>query len=132
VRVVYDPAQVSYGELLRVFFSVAHDPTEKDRQGPDVGPQYRSAIFFADAQQERQARAYVAQLERAKFFRAPIVTEIVPLRGYYEAEAYHQDFAALHPTHPYIAYHDLPKVERLRAGLPELYRERGRTLAGRD
>jgi len=123
VRITYDPAQVTYGELLRVFFSVAHDPTQKDRQGPDVGPQYRSAIFYADAEQERVARAYVAQLEQAKFFKQPIVTEIVPLRGFYQAEDYHQDFAALHPTHPYIVYHDLPKVERLREGLPELYRE---------
>ena len=124
VRITYDPSQVSYGELLRVFFSVAHDPTQKDRQGPDVGPQYRSAIFFADAEQERVARAYVAQLEKAKFFKGPIVTELAPLRAFYRAEEYHQDFAARNPTHPYIVHHDLPKVERLKAGLPELYRER--------
>ena len=124
VRITYYPSQVSYGELLRVFFSVAHDPTQKDRQGPDVGPQYRSVIFFSDTAQARAARAYVAQLEQAKFFPAPIVTEIVPLRGFYPAEAYHQNFATLNPTHPYIAYHDLPKIERLKAGLPELYRAR--------
>lgn len=124
VRIVYDPSEVTYGELLRVFFSVAHDPTQKDRQGPDVGPQYRSAIFFANGDQERQARAYVAQLEAARFYRAPIVTEIVPLRAFYEAEAYHQDFVARYPTHPYVAHHDLPKRERLRDGLPTLYRER--------
>jgi peptide-methionine (S)-S-oxide reductase len=124
VRITYDPSQVSYGELLRVFFSVAHDPTQKDRQGPDVGPQYRSAIFFADAEQERVARAYVAQLEKARFFKRPIVTEITSLRAFYQAEEYHQDFAARNPRHPYIVHHDLPKVERLKAGLPELYRER--------
>lgn len=123
VRVTYDPSQVTYGQLLQVFFSVAHDPTERNRQGPDVGPQYRSAIFYTTDEQARIARAYIAQLEKAKAFPRPIVTEVVPLHGFYPAEGYHQDYAVHHPREPYIVINDAPKVERLRQQLPELYRE---------
>ena len=123
VKVTYDTSQVSYADLLRVFFSVAHDPTQLDRQGPDEGTQYRSAIFYATEQQRRAAVAYVAQLTRAKTFPHPIVTQITPLAGFYPAEAYHQDFAERHPDYPYIVIQDRPKVERLRARLPQLYRE---------
>ena len=123
VEVVFDPAQISYGKLMQIFFSVAHDPTQLNRQGPDVGTQYRSAIFYANAQQQREAESYVAQLTQAKTFSRPIVTEIVALRGFYPAEAYHQDFAEKHPLHPYIVINDRPKVERLKKMFPELYRE---------
>jgi peptide-methionine (S)-S-oxide reductase len=122
VRVTFDPHRVSYGTLLRIFFSVAHDPTELDRQGPDTGPQYRSAIFPADAQQARIAAAYIAQLDAAHAFPAPIVTRIEPGKDFYPAEAYHQDFLARHPTYPYIAINDLPKLEALKRVYPELYR----------
>lgn len=121
VRVVYDPAQVSYGQLLTVYFSVAHDPTQLNRQGPDTGPQYRSAIFYGSSAQKAAATAYIAQLERAKVFARPVVTQVVPLRGFYPAENYHQDFARLNPNHPYIVFHDAPKVRNLKAKLPELY-----------
>lgn len=121
VRIVYDPAQVSYGQILKVFFSVAHDPTELNRQGPDEGTQYRSAIFYANDDQRRIAQAYVDQLNRAKAFPRPIVTEIVALQAFYPAEAYHQDYAEHHPNEPYIAINDLPKVEHLRQTLPDLY-----------
>ena len=121
VQVVYDPSQVTYGELLRVFFSVAHDPTELNRQGPDEGSQYRSAIFYANDEQKRIAEAYIAQLDKAGVFRRPIVTQVVPLQGFYAAEAYHQNYAALHPYQPYIVYNDAPKVEHLRQEFPELY-----------
>jgi peptide-methionine (S)-S-oxide reductase len=124
VRVTYDPAQVSYADLLRVFFSVAHDPTQLNRQGPDVGPQYRSAIFYADEAQRREAVAYVAQLDASKHFRSRIVTQVVPLRRFYPAEAYHQDFATRNPTHPYIVHHDLPKLDALKATLPQLWQTR--------
>ena len=123
VRVVYDPSQISYGELLRVFFSVAHDPTELNRQGPDVGTQYRSAIFYTNAEQERLARAYVDQLTKAKVFPRPIVTQVVPFHAFYPAEAYHQDFALHHPDYPYIVINDAPKVANLRKEFPALYRE---------
>ncbi|MGH7719854.1 MAG: peptide-methionine (S)-S-oxide reductase MsrA, partial [Gemmatimonadaceae bacterium] len=123
VRITYDPSQVSYGQLLEVFFSVAHDPTQLDRQGPDVGPQYRSAIFYGSAEQQRITQAYIDQLGRAKAFQKPIVTEVVALEGFYPAEEYHQDYAVRNPTQPYIVYHDLPKVEALQRRLPELYRE---------
>ena len=123
VRVVYDPSVVSYGELLRVFFSVVHDPTQLDRQGPDVGPQYRSAIFYSTEEQRRAAVAYVEQLAQAKSFPQPIVTRIDPLDAFYVAEDYHQDFAARNPLHPYIVYHDAPKVEALKEHFPKLYRE---------
>jgi peptide-methionine (S)-S-oxide reductase len=123
VRVTFDPKQVSYGQLLKVFFSVAHDPTQLNRQSPDVGTQYRSAIFYADATQQRVAQAYIAQMGVAGTFgKAPIVTQLTPLRAFYPAEAYHQDFARLNPTHPYIVVHDAPKVARLKARYPQLYR----------
>jgi len=131
VRVVYDPSRVSYGELLRVFFSVAHDPTELDRQGPDVGTQYRSAIFYADEAQHRAATAYIAQVTEAKTFKRPIVTQVVPLTKFYPAEKYHQDFAERNPTYPYIVINDAPKVAALKKYLPELYQERLATTASR-
>ena len=121
VKVVYDPAKVSFGQLLKVFFSVAHDPTELNRQGPDSGTQYRSVIFFSDAEQKRVAQSYIAQLDGAKAFPHRIVTQLVPLQAFYPAEDYHQNYAELHPNEPYIAINDLPKVEHLREMLPELY-----------
>ena len=121
VRITYDPAQVSYGQLLKVFFSVAHDPTELNRQGPDVGTQYRSAIFYANDEQKRVAEAYIAQLQTARIFPGKIVTEVTPLKAFYSAEAYHQDYLAHHPNQPYIVFNDLPKLEALKRQLPELY-----------
>lgn len=121
VRITYDPSQVSYGQLLKVFFAVAHDPTQLNRQGPDSGTQYRSAIFYANADQKRIAQAYIDQLNQARVFAAPIVTQVVALKGYYEAEPYHQDYLVHHPDQPYIVVNDLPKVENLRRQLPELY-----------
>ncbi len=121
VKIVYDPSQITYGQLLRVFFSVAHDPTELNRQGPDTGSQYRSAIFYGSDEQKRIAEAYIAQLEKAKVFPRPIVTQLVPLKAFYAAEAYHQDYAARHPDNPYIVYNDAPKVAHLRQEFPELY-----------
>jgi peptide-methionine (S)-S-oxide reductase len=122
VKITYDPAQISYGQLLKVFFSVAHDPTELNRQGPDSGTQYRSAIFYADAEQKRIAQAYIDQLNRAKVFARPIVTEVAALKSFNEAEAYHQDYLANHPDEPYIVINDMPKVENLRKQLPTLYK----------
>src|SRR5688572_12210274 len=122
VRVTFDPSKVSLEKLLQVFFSVAHDPTQLNRQGPDVGPQYRSAIFFANEEQSRVARAYVDQLTKAKAYPRPIVTQIVKLDAFYPAEEYHQDFAEKNPTYPYIVFHDKPKVENLKQRFPELYR----------
>ncbi len=121
VEVTYDPSRISYGQLLRVFFSVAHDPTELNRQGPDVGTQYRSAIYYANDEQKRVAEAYVAQLGAAKAFPRPIVTEIAPLTTFYPAEDYHQNYVALHPREPYIVYNDLPKLEALKVQFPALY-----------
>jgi peptide-methionine (S)-S-oxide reductase len=121
VQVVYDPSQITYGELLRVFFSVAHDPTQLNRQGPDEGTQYRSAIFYASDEQKRIAEGYIAQLDQAKVFSRRIVTQVVPLQGFYSAEAYHQNYAALHPNQPYIVFNDAPKVEHLRQVFPDLY-----------
>jgi len=121
VRVTYDPSQVTYGQLLKVFFAVAHDPTQLNRQGPDTGTQYRSAIFYANAEQERVAQAYIAQLKEAKSFRRPIVTEMTALKAFYPAEAYHQNYLAQHPDQPYIVINDLPKLAALRAELPQLY-----------
>ena len=121
VKIVYDASQITYGQLLRVFFSVAHDPTELNRQGPDTGSQYRSAIFYGSDEQKRIAEAYIAQLEKAKVFPRPIVTQSVPLKAFYAAEAYHQDYAARHPDNPYIVYNDAPKVAHLRQEFPELY-----------
>ena len=124
VRVTYDPSQVTYGQLLKVFFSVAHDPTQKNRQGPDVGTQYRSAIFFADADQQRVAQAYIAQLGAAKSFSRPIVTEVTPLKGFYAAEDYHQNYLVQHMDQPYIVFNDLPKLAALKDQLPALYKTR--------
>jgi peptide-methionine (S)-S-oxide reductase len=124
VQVVYDPSQVTYRQLLEVFFAV-HDPTELNRQGPDEGTQYRSAVFYADQAQHQAASAYVAELTRAKQFRRPIVTEIVALKTFYPAEAYHQHYMALHPDSPYIAYNDAPKLVTLRRQFPALWREPG-------
>jgi peptide-methionine (S)-S-oxide reductase len=121
VQVVYDPAQVSYGQLLRVFLSVAHDPTQLNRQGPDHGTQYRSAIFTTSDDQNRVAKAYIAQLDQAKAFPQKIVTEVVPLPAFYPAESYHQNYAALNPTQPYIVVNDLPKVAHLKEEFPALY-----------
>jgi peptide-methionine (S)-S-oxide reductase len=124
VRVVYDPSQVTYGELLRVFFSVAHDPTELNRQGPDEGTQYRSVIFYGNDDQKKIADAYIAQLDSAKVFRNRIVTQVVPLKAFYPAEAYHQNYAANHPMNMYIVVNDAPKVGNLRKEFPELYMEK--------
>jgi peptide-methionine (S)-S-oxide reductase len=122
VKITYDPAQVTYGELLRVFFSVAHNPTELNRQGPDDGSQYRSVIFYGNDEQKKIAEAYIAQLDKAKVFPRPIVTQVVPLKAFYPAEAYHQDYATLHPDQPYIVYNDAPKVAHLQQQFPELYK----------
>lgn len=121
VRVVYDPAVVSYGQLLQVFFSVAHDPTQLNRQGPDHGTQYRSAIFYRTKEQQRAAESYVRQLTAAKTFDRPIVTQIVPLGAFYPAESYHQHYMANHPDQPYIVYNDAPKVAHLKEQFPQLY-----------
>jgi peptide-methionine (S)-S-oxide reductase len=121
VRISYDPARISYGQLLKVFFSVAHDPTELDRQGPDTGTQYRSAIFFANAEQQRVAKAYIDQLQSAHVFRLPIVTTVTPLKTFYPAEAYHQNYLAQHPDQPYILINDVPKVAALQRQFPALY-----------
>jgi peptide-methionine (S)-S-oxide reductase len=123
VQVVYDPSQISYEQLLHVFFSVAHDPTQLNRQGPDVGTQYRSAIFYANEEQHQAAEAYVAQLRAAKAFSRPIVTEIAPLRAFYPAESYHQHYLTRHPHSPYIMINDAPKLEHLRREFPVLYRD---------
>jgi len=121
VKITYDPSQVSYGQILRVFFSVAHDPTELNRQGPDTGSQYRSVIFFANEEQRKIAQAYISQLERAKVFSRPIVTQVVPLKAFYPAEAYHQNYAIRHPDDPYIVINDAPKIIHLRQEFPGLY-----------
>lgn len=121
VQIVYDPSQITYGELLRVFFSVAHDPTQLNRQGPDDGTQYRSAIFFGTAEQKQIAEAYIAQLDKAGVFPHRIVTQVAPLQAFYPAEAYQQNYAALHPNQPYIVFNDAPKVEHLRQEFPSLY-----------
>jgi peptide-methionine (S)-S-oxide reductase len=121
VQVTFDPQKISYGKLLQIFFSVVHDPTELNRQGPDSGTQYRSAIFPASAEQERVAKAYIAQLNQTKLFDAAIVTRIEPNKSFYPAEAYHQDFLTTHPTYPYIVFNDLPKVAALKQNFPSLY-----------
>jgi peptide-methionine (S)-S-oxide reductase len=121
VKIVYDPAKITYGQLLRIFFSVAHDPTQLNRQGPDQGTQYRSSIFYANDEQKRMAESYIAQLEKTKIFAQPIVTQVAPLKAFYAAEAYHQNYAANHPDNPYIVYNDAPKVTHLREHFPELY-----------
>ncbi|MDB5815906.1 MAG: peptide methionine sulfoxide reductase [Rhodocyclales bacterium] len=123
VKVTYDASKISFGQLLKIFMSVAHNPTELNRQGPDSGTQYRSAIFYTSADQHAVAQAYFDQLKAAKSFSKPIVTQLVPLKAFYDAEAYHQDFATLHPDHPYIAYNDLPKVDDLKTLFPTVYRD---------
>src|SRR5215813_10307835 len=124
VRVTYDPSQITYGQLLKVFFAVAHDPTQLNRQGPDTGTQYRSAIFYANADQQRVAQAYIAQLDKAGVFKRPVVTQVNQLSAFYQAEAYHQDYATMHPENPYIAYNDAPKVENLKQMFPDVYRDK--------
>lgn len=123
VRITFDPRRISYGRILKIFFSVAHDPTELDRQGPDIGTQYRSAIFPTGPEQARVADAYIAQLDKAHAFAAPIVTRIEPGRTFYPAERYHQNYLALHPSQPYIAINDIPKLEALKRLFPNLYRD---------
>jgi peptide-methionine (S)-S-oxide reductase len=123
VRVTYDPSQITYEQLLEVFFTVAHDPTQLNRQGPDDGRQYRSVVFYSDTAQWRAVEAYVAGLMRKKVFARPIVTQIVPLTAFYEAEGYHQHYMARHPKARYIVYNDAPKVANLRRQFPSLYRE---------
>ena len=122
VRVTFDPRKITYGRILQIYFSVAHDPTQLNRQGPDTGTQYRSAIFPMSAEQAATAKAYIAQLNRAHVFDAAIVTKIEPDRTFYPAEAYHQDFLSRHPNHPYIVINDLPKIAELRRLYPDLYR----------
>jgi peptide-methionine (S)-S-oxide reductase len=122
VRISFDPRKISYGRILQIYFSVAHDPTQLNRQGPDFGPQYRSAIFPTSAEQARVAKAYIAQLNQARIYNAAIVTKIEPDREFYAAEDYHQDFLTRHPGHPYIVYNDLPKIENLKQLFPEMYR----------
>jgi peptide-methionine (S)-S-oxide reductase len=124
VRVTFDPSKVTYGKLLEVFFSVAHDPTQLNRQGPDTGPQYRSAIFYANEDQQKVARAYIEQLNRSGAFSRPIVTQVTALDRFYPAEAYHQDYMKHHPLEPYIVFNDRPKVEHLKQQFPDLYRDR--------
>lgn len=123
VEITFDPSQVSYSKLLRVFFSVATNPTELNRQGPDTGTQYRSVIFYADDDQKNIALAYIDQLNKAKVFSAPIVTQVVPLKAFYLAEDYHQDFLERNPTYPYIVFNDLPKLRALKKEFPDLYKK---------
>jgi peptide-methionine (S)-S-oxide reductase len=120
VQITFDPSQVSFGQLLKIYFSVAHDPTELNRQGPDEGTQYRSEIFYTSDEQKRIAEAYIQQLTAAKVFRSPIVTKVAPLQGFYAAEEYHQNYVARNPHQPYVAYNDLPKLTNLRAEFPAL------------
>ena len=123
VLVTYDPRQISYGKLLQIYFSVAHDPTQLNKQYPDIGTQYRSAVFYRDADQKRVAEQYISQLDAAKVYRNKIVTQLTPLTAYYPAESYHQDYATLHPESGYIAQFDLPKIANLKRLFPEQYRE---------
>jgi peptide-methionine (S)-S-oxide reductase len=123
VKVVYDPSKITYGQLLRIFFSVAHDPTQLNRQGPDVGSSYRSVIFYTSDEQEKISKAYIAQLDAAKVFPKPIVTQVVPLKGFYDAESYHQDYALHNPDNPYIMVCDRPKIEALKQEFPELFKD---------
>src|SRR5579862_7221739 len=131
VKVVYDPSQITYGELLRVVFSVAHDPTQLNRQGPDEGSQYRSAIFYADDTQKRIAQGYIAQLDKSGAFGRAIVTQVDALKGFYAAEGYHQDYLLRNPTVPYIAINDLPKIKNLKQLLPDYYRDVPVTISSR-
>lgn len=120
VKITYDPSQITYGELLKVYFAVAHDPTELNRQGPDTGTQYRSAVFYADEEQKKIAEAYIKQLNEAKVFSRPIATQVVPLKGFYSAESYHQKYLQNHPDQPYIVYNDLPKLAALKKQYPAM------------
>jgi peptide-methionine (S)-S-oxide reductase len=122
VQITYDPSQITYGQLLKVYFSVAHDPTEVNRQGPDEGPQYRSAIFFANDKQKQVAQAYIKQLDRSKSFNKPIATQLVPLDKFYAAENYHQNFITRNPKYPYVVIHDLPKIKQLQKLFPTIYK----------
>ena len=123
VKITYDPSQISYSELLRIFFSVAHDPTQLNRQGPDVGSQYRSAIFYETGAEKESAQAYIDQLNKAGVFSGPIVTQVAPFERFYPAEDYHQNYLARHPDQPYIVFNDLPKVRRLQQQFPTLYKQ---------
>ena len=122
VKVVYDPSQITYGRLLQIFFSVVHDPTQLNRQGPDVGTSYRSVIFYSNDEQRKISEAYIAQLDAAKVFPRAIVTQVTPLKGFYDAESYHQDYALYHEENPYILVCDKPKIEALKAEFPELFK----------
>ncbi len=124
VQVTFDPRQISFGRILQIYFSVAHDPTQLNRQGPDSGPQYRSAIFYQDESQKSIAQAYIAQLDKTGVFKRPIVTQLDQLTGFYPAEDYHQDYATLHPSSPYIAFNDLPKVDNLHRVFADIYRDK--------
>lgn len=128
VEITYDPAKISYGKLLQIFFSVAHDPTQVNRQGPDVGPQYRSAVFFDGDEQKKVVESYVDQLDETGLFAAPIATEVSSIETFYPAEAYHQDYAFYHPNQPYIVWNDLPKVENLKAMFPDVWRDEPRLV----
>jgi peptide-methionine (S)-S-oxide reductase len=129
VKVLYDPSQVTYGQLLQVFFSVAHDPTELNRQGPDEGSQYRSVVFYTTEEQQKITAAYIEQLQSGQLFKHKIVTQVVPLAGFYPAEAYHQNYATRHPENPYILFNDAPKVANLKKNFPALYRESPQLVA---
>ena len=129
VEITYDPKKISYGRILQIFFSVAHNPTQLNYQGPDHGPQYRSDIFYANAEQKKVAEAYIAQLDKLGIFKAPIVTRVDKLEAFYPAEAYHQDYAIKHPNNPYIVYNDAPKVENLKHIFADAYRQEPVTVA---
>jgi peptide-methionine (S)-S-oxide reductase len=131
IEITFDPAQVTYGQLLQIAFSVGFDPTELNRQGPDTGTQYRSDIFYADDTQKNIATAYIAQLNQAKAFPKPIVTRVDPLHGFFAAEDYHQDYLFLHPNQPYIAFNDIPKVNNLKKVFPEIYSEKPMLVSAR-
>ena len=131
VEVKYDPKKISYGKILQIFFSVAHDPTQLNRQGPDSGTQYRSAIFTTNDEQKKVTEAYIAQLNAAKVYKKPIVTKVGPLEGFFPAETYHQDYLTLHPNQPYIAYNDIPKVENLKKIFAENYTEKPTLVSAR-
>ena len=132
VQITYDPKKISYGKLLQIYFSVAHDPTTLNRQGPDSGTQYRSAVFYKDAEQKTVTESYINQLDAAKAFPNRIVTQLAPLAAFYPAEAYHQDYATLHPNQPYIARFDLPKIANLKTVMPEVYRDKPVLVAQAD
>jgi peptide-methionine (S)-S-oxide reductase len=130
VQITYDPTRITYGQLLKIFFAIAHDPTQLDRQGPDEGTQYRSAIFYTTPEQQAVADAYIRQLDAAKVFRHQIVTQVAPLDGFYAAEAYHQNFLDNNPTYPYIVFNDLPKLDHLKKDFPEMMKKRSKDREG--